>query len=51
MIPYEVSIKYMLAGYVVILLVLTTYLISLVVRWKNLKRELQTLQEIDAEKK
>ncbi|MEW6092735.1 MAG: CcmD family protein [Chloroflexota bacterium] len=47
MIPYEVSIKYMLAGYIVILLVLAAYLASLFVRWKKLKRELKTLQEIE----
>jgi hypothetical protein len=47
MIPYEVSIKYMLAGYIVILLVLAAYLPSLFVRWKNLKRELKALQEIE----
>jgi len=47
MIPYEVSIKYMLAVYIVILLVLAAYLTSLFVRWKNLKRELKALQEIE----
>jgi hypothetical protein len=47
MIPYDVSITYMTAGYSVILLVLATYLISLVVRWKNLKRDLKALQEIE----
>jgi hypothetical protein len=47
MIPYDVSIKYMAAGYSVILLVLATYLISLVVRWKNLNRDMKALQEIE----
>jgi len=46
MIPYDVSIKYMYAGYTVILLVLAIYLISLFVRWRNLKRDLQTLEEL-----
>ncbi|MBI4733170.1 MAG: hypothetical protein HY781_13810 [Chloroflexi bacterium] len=47
MIPYEVSIKYMLAGYTIILTVLAIYLVCLLVRWKNLKRDLQALQEIE----
>ncbi len=46
MIPYDVSIKYMTAGYAVILLVLAIYLVSLVVRWQSLKRDLQTLEEL-----
>ena len=46
MIPYDVSIKYMTAGYAVILLVLAVYLISLVVRWRDLQRDLQTLEEL-----
>ena len=47
MIPYEISIKYMIAGYSVILIVLAIYLTSYVVRWKNLKRDLKILQEIE----
>ena len=46
MIPFDVSIKYMTAGYTVILLVLAIYLVSLVVRWRNLKRDLQMLEEL-----
>jgi hypothetical protein len=46
MIEYATSIKYMLAGYTVILTVLALYLISLFIRWRNLKRDLQTLKEI-----
>jgi CcmD family protein len=46
MIPYAVSIKYMLAGYTVIFVVLVAYLTSLIVRWKNLKRDLQLLKEM-----
>jgi hypothetical protein len=46
MIDPAVSIKYMLAGYIAISAVLAIYLISLVVRWRNLKRDLQTLDEI-----
>lgn len=47
MIPYEISIKYMIAGYSVILIVLASYLASYVVRWKNLKRDIKTLQDIE----
>jgi CcmD family protein len=47
MIPYAVSIKYMIAGYAVIFLVLTAYLVSLIVRWQRLKRDLQTLEDLE----
>jgi hypothetical protein len=40
-----VSKNYMIAGYVVILSVLALYLASLIIRWHNLKRELQTIKE------
>jgi CHASE1-domain containing sensor protein len=46
MIPYATSIKYMLAGYGVILSVLIIYLVSLFVRFRNLKRDIQMLEEI-----
>jgi HAMP domain-containing protein len=46
MIPYAVSIKYMLAGYAAIFLVLVIYLFSLFFRWRRLKRDLQTLEEL-----
>jgi hypothetical protein len=46
MIEYATSIKYMLAGYAVILTVLALYIVSLFIRWHNLKRDLQTLKEI-----
>ena len=46
MIPYATSIKYMLAGYGVILSVLIIYLVSLFVRFRNLKRNIQMLEEI-----
>jgi hypothetical protein len=47
MIPYEISIKYMLAGYSVILIILAIYLASLVTRWKNLKSEYRILKELE----
>ncbi|MCX6036475.1 MAG: hypothetical protein NTW99_01010 [Chloroflexi bacterium] len=46
MIEYATSIKYMFAGYAVILTVLALYIVSLFIRWHNLKRDLQTLKEI-----
>jgi hypothetical protein len=46
MLEYAISIKYMLAGYAVILTVLALYIVSLFIRWRNLKRDLQTLKEI-----
>ena len=47
MIPYEISIKYMIAGYSIILIVLAVYLASYIVRWKNLKRDLKNLQDFE----
>ncbi len=46
MIPYATSIKYMLAGYGVILSVLIIYLVSLFVRFRNLRRDIQMIKEI-----
>jgi CcmD family protein len=46
MIAYAISIKYMVTGYAVIFIVLALYLASLFVRWKNLKRDLRILNEI-----
>lgn len=47
MIPYDISIKYMLAGYSIIMIVLAIYLASLVIRWRELQNDLKNLQEID----
>ena len=46
MIEYATSIKFLIAGYAVMLTVLALYIVSLFIRWRNLKRDLQTLQEI-----
>lgn len=46
MIEYEISIKYMLAGYSAALVVLAVYLTSLFLRWRSLKRDLKTLEEL-----
>jgi hypothetical protein len=40
-----ISKNYMIAGYAAMLSVLAVYLISLFIRWRNLKRDLQTLKE------
>lgn len=47
MIPYATSIKYMIAGYTVIFILIAIFLISLVIRWRNLKRDLYTLENLD----
>jgi hypothetical protein len=47
MIPYAVSIKYMIAGYAVIFAVLAAYLVSLFIRWQNLNRDLRTLEDME----
>ncbi len=48
--PAETT-QYMLAGYIVILSIMLLYIISIFIRHRNLKRDIQTLNEIDAEKK
>jgi CcmD family protein len=47
MIPYAVSIGYMIAGYAVIFVVLAAYLVSLFIRWQNLNRDLRTLEDME----
>jgi hypothetical protein len=47
MIPYAVSIKYMIAGYAAIFIVLAIYLSSLIIRWRRLKHDLQTLEDLE----
>ncbi len=38
---------YMIAGYIITFTVMTIYVISLVSRWRNLQRDLDTLEELD----
>jgi hypothetical protein len=45
MIDYAISIKYMVAGYAVIFIVLTIYLVSLFIRWQHLVHDLETLDD------
>jgi cell division protein FtsL len=47
MLDYAISIKYMLAGYAVILLVLAIYVVSLYARWQRLKHDLHTLKNLE----
>lgn len=44
------TVKYMIAGYVVIFGVMAIYLVSLFLRWRNLRRDLQTLEEMQEKK-
>ncbi len=45
--PTPDTLNYMIGGYVVFTVVMVAYLVSLVTRWNNLKREEQSLKEID----
>ena len=47
MIPYAISIKYMLAGFITIFLIIALYLVSLFVRWRRLKLDFQNLEEME----
>jgi uncharacterized membrane protein YdbT with pleckstrin-like domain len=44
--PIETT-NYMIAGYAVIFGVMLIYLVSLLVRWRNLKQDVQVLQELE----
>jgi hypothetical protein len=46
MIPYAISIKYMIVGYAVIFIILAIYLATLIIKWQRLKRDLQTLEDL-----
>jgi hypothetical protein len=45
--PAETT-RYMVAGYSVIFSIMLLYTISIFFRWRNLKRDLETLAELDA---
>jgi len=47
MIAYATSIKYMIGGYAAIFIILSVYLVSLVVRWRRLKSDLETLKSLE----
>ena len=44
--PMETT-NYMIAGYTVIFGVMLVYLVSLIVRWRNLKQDAALLQELE----
>jgi len=48
--PAETT-RYMIAGYSVIFGVMFLYIVSLIVRSRKLKQELETLKELEQEKK
>jgi hypothetical protein len=48
--PAETT-RYMIAGYVVIFGIMFLYIISLIIRSRNLKREMETIKELDQDKK
>ncbi|RME06263.1 MAG: CcmD family protein [Anaerolineae bacterium] len=43
------TFNYFVVGYTVFFLVMTVYLVSLVVRYRNLKKELELLEELENE--
>ncbi len=45
--PTPDTVNYMIVGHVVFAVVMLVYIVSLVVRWNNLKREEQTLQDLE----
>jgi CcmD family protein len=47
MIPYDVSLKYMIGGYTVIFIVLAVYLVSLILRFRRLRRDLKILADLE----
>jgi len=48
--PAETT-RYMIAGYSVIFGVMFIYIISLIVRFRNLKRDMDTLNQLDGQEK
>ena len=50
MLDPTISIKYMIAGYAVVVVVLPAYLVSLLIRWRGLKRKLHDLENVVGKK-
>jgi TRAP-type C4-dicarboxylate transport system permease small subunit len=42
------TLNYMIAGYAVIFSFMLIYLASLIVRWRNARQDLQTLEDLEA---
>jgi hypothetical protein len=47
MIEYAVSIKFMIIGYSIALIILGIYLVSLYLRWKRLQQDIKTLGSLE----
>jgi hypothetical protein len=45
------TVNYLIGGYLVFAVLMAVYIVSLMSRWNNLKREKQMLDEIDSQKK
>lgn len=45
------TLGYMIAGYVVVFLVMAVYLVTLIVRWRNLKEDETMLKELEEQNK
>ena len=43
--------RFFYAGYSIIFITLTVYIISLIVRWNSLRRDLDALEELEKENK
>lgn len=41
------SLNYMIAGYAILFGILLAYLVSLIVRWKNLRRDEASLKDLE----
>ena len=44
------TLNYMIAGYVVIFGIIGLYLVSLVIRWRNLRQEEELLEQLEKKK-
>ena len=47
MLDHTISIQFMLGGYAAFFVLFMVYVVSLLVRWRNLKRELKSLDEME----
>ncbi len=45
------TLNYMIAGYAVFFTIMIIYLVSLVVRWRNLRQDQEMLEQVDEDKK
>jgi hypothetical protein len=45
-----ISIKYMIAGYAVVLVIVPAYVVSIFLRWRTQKRNLRDLDEMKGKK-